>query len=80
MGNVTMHKDLLSAGETCIGGGMYQWDYTANRLLLEGKSYDYGRVKWSWIDRLILPSSLDGVSIYYEDLPLSDFVTLAYTR
>lgn len=73
-----MHKQLLAPGEACIGGGMYEWDHVRNRLLLSGKSYDFGRVKWSLIDTLQLPESLRGMDILYEDIPLSDFAAIAY--
>ncbi|MCF0218648.1 MAG: hypothetical protein HUK14_02595 [Muribaculaceae bacterium] len=77
-GNVALHRNLLSPGESCIGGGVYEFQPSANRMLLEGKSYDFGRVKWSWIDTLLVPSSLKGMEILYEDLPLTDFVNLKY--
>lgn len=73
-GNVNLHKDLLKADEWCIGGGMYEFDYVNMRMLLSGRSYDFGRVKWSHIDRLCLPESLRGMSLFYEDLPIKDFV------
>lgn len=77
-GNVHMHKDLLSDDEWCIGGGLYEWDYVRHRMLLSGKSYDFGRVKWSMVSTLLLPASLRGFDIFYEDIPLSDFAALAY--
>lgn len=76
LGNVALHRDLLRPGESCIGGGMYEFDYVNMRLLLSGRSYDYGRVKWSWIDHLVVDSSLSDISIYYEDLPITDFVPI----
>ncbi|MDE6320852.1 MAG: hypothetical protein K2L93_00980 [Muribaculaceae bacterium] len=80
LGNVAMHRDLLQPGESCIGGGMYEFDYVNMRLLLSGRSYDFGRVKWSWIDRLIVDASLSDISNYYEDLPITDFVPIAYAQ
>lgn len=77
-GNVTMHKDLLAPGEDCIGGGMYEFDHVGLRLLLWGNSYDFGRVKWSWIDTLRLPTSLRGMTILYEDLPLDNFTACTF--
>lgn len=77
-GDVNLHKDLLHPGEDCIGGGMYEFDTIGGRMLLWGKSYDFGRVKWTWIDTLILPATLRGLRLEYEDLPLSDFTTLTY--
>ena len=77
-GNVTMHRDLLDRGEECIGGGVYEFDYVANRMLLSGKSYDFGRVKWSWIDVLLVPPQLSGLEIMYEDLPVTNFVNIKF--
>jgi len=77
-GDVRLHKNLLLPGEDCIGGGMYEFDYPGSRMLLWGESYDFGRVKWSWLDTLILPSALRGLRIEYEDLPLTDFVSLEF--
>lgn len=77
-GDVTFHKDLLSAGEECIGGGMYEFDHIDSRMLLWGRSYDFGRVKWSWIDNLLLPASLQGLTIMYEDLPLEHFISYSF--
>ena len=34
LGMVYQHKDLLLAGERCIGGGYYRFDYVSNRLIL----------------------------------------------
>lgn len=77
-GNVSMHRDLLAPGEHCIGGGMYEFDYASARMLLYGKSYDFGRPKWADIDLLELPPALSGLDIAYEGIPLSDFVKIAY--
>ena len=77
-GNVGMHRDLLAPGEYCLGGGMYEFDHVGSRMLLYGKSYDFGRPKWADIDRLLLPSSLAGLAITYEDIPLQDFVGIDY--
>lgn len=77
-GDVNMHKDLLLPGEDCIGGGMYEFDYAGERMLLWGKSYDFGRVKWSFVDTLIIPENLQGLRIEYEDMLLSDLVEMRY--
>ncbi len=77
-GDVRLHKHLLMPGEDCIGGGMYEFDYTAGRMLLWGESYDFGRVQWSLINKLTLPGSLRGLRIEYEGLPLTDFVEIAF--
>lgn len=77
-GDVGLHKHLLKGGGSCIGGGVYEFDYVGGKMLLSGRSYDFGRVKWSYIDKLILPKALEGLSIYYEDLPIENFVATAY--
>ena len=77
-GDVMMHRDLLKAGEDCIGGGMYEFDWVNMTMRLSGRSYDFGRVKWGWLDELLLPAQREGVTVYYEDLPLSDFVKVSY--
>lgn len=43
LGRVNLHKELLLPGEYCLGGGFYEFDYVGGRLLLSGKSYDFGR-------------------------------------
>ena len=45
LGMVNQHKELLKSGDQCIGGGYYHFDYTANRILLDRASYDFGRQK-----------------------------------
>ncbi|MCD8387182.1 MAG: hypothetical protein LUD17_09870 [Bacteroidales bacterium] len=71
-GDVSMHKDLLAEDEYCLGGGYYDFDYVFNRLLLSGKSYDFGRPRWLKLDALQVPKSLEGLRILYEgiDLPI----------
>lgn len=49
IGSVKMHKDLLQPGDTCIGGGFWEVDYLSRRLILSGKSYDYGKPKWTFV-------------------------------
>ncbi len=73
-GDVNMHKDLLVPAEACIGGGEYEFDYLSSKMSLWGKSYDFGSVKWSFIDKLLLPECLRGIDIDYCELPISDFV------
>ncbi|MCM1140705.1 MAG: hypothetical protein NC453_19215 [Muribaculum sp.] len=65
LGMVNMHKDLLLPGDECIGGGYYQFDYVSNRLILDRKSYDYGKPKWHWLDVLKVPSVYRGLQIVY---------------
>ncbi len=68
MGMVDMHKDLLLQGEYCYGGGYYEFDFIGNRLLLSGKSYDFGEPKWNWLDSLKVPLSYRGLAIVYCDV------------
>ena len=65
-GDVTMHKDLLGPSDTCIGGGFYEFDYVSNRLLLTGRSYDFGYPQWDDIEVLRLPEALRGLAVLYE--------------
>lgn len=85
LGMVYMHKDLLLPGEECLGGGYYEFDYIGSRLLLSGKSYDFGRPKWNLVDAVIVPEVYRGLTIVYaagsdrEDaLPLTDYVAVRY--
>ena len=85
LGMVYMHKDLLHPGESCLGGGNYEFDYINSRLLLSGKSYDFGRPKWNLVDAVIVPEVYRGLSIVYSpdrdrdgELPLSDYVKVRY--
>lgn len=77
-GDVNLHKELLKSGEHCIGGGFYEIDPVAMRFNMYGRSYDFGRVKWDFVDTLILPETLRGLSPYYEDVPLGDFVPFRF--
>lgn len=77
-GDVNLHKDLLRDGEHCIGGGFYEIDPVNMRFNMYGRSYDFGRVKWDRVDTLILPASLRGLDVYYEDIPLGDFVAFRF--
>lgn len=67
LGMVTLHRELLMAHEDCLGGGFYEYDYVGNRLLLSGKSFDYGPPRWGKIDVLRVPESLRNVPIIYRD-------------
>ncbi len=77
-GDVNLHRDLLQPSDACLGGGFYEIDPVGIRLNLSGRSYDYGRVKWAEIDTLILPESLRGLTVYYEDIPVTEFVNLRH--
>ena len=37
IGVVHMHRDLLQPGDHPMGGGFWDIDYTANRLVLSGR-------------------------------------------
>ena len=67
LGMVTLHRDLLMAHEYCLGGGFYEFDYVSNRLVLSGKSFDYGLPQWSKIDVLKVPAEYRGMGIVYRD-------------
>lgn len=67
LGMVTLHRDLLMAYEDCLGGGFYEIDYVGNRLLLSGKSFDYGPPRWSKISVLKVPEAYRGTQIVYRD-------------
>lgn len=77
-GNVRLHKDLLECKEMCIGGGFYEFDYVSNGLLLTGKSYDFGRPKWHYIDTLKLPLVFQGLTMLYEGEDVRNFVKVEY--
>lgn len=77
-GDVNLHKELLREGEQCIGGGLYEFDPILMRFNMYGRSYDFGRVKWDWVDTLILPESLRGLQIFYEEIPICDFVPVRF--
>lgn len=77
-GDVNMHRDLLQPGDECIGGGTYEFDYINGRLCLSGKSYDYGRPKWDWIDTIIVPEVFRGLDITYDGIPLQHHITVRY--
>ena len=67
LGLVTLHRDLLMPHEQCLGGGFYEFDYVGNRLLLSGKSYDYGTPRWGKIEILKVPEAYRGMAIVYRD-------------
>ena len=67
LGMVTLHRDLLMAHEQCLGGGFYEFDYSGNRLLLSGKSFDYGPPRWGKIEILRIPEAYRDVPILYRD-------------
>ena len=67
LGMVTLHRDLLMEHEHCIGGGFYEFDYAGNRLLLSGKSFDYGPPRWGKVEILRVPEAFRDITIIYRD-------------
>lgn len=63
IGSVRMHKDLLQPDDTCIGGGFWEVDPISMRLLLSGKSYDYGKPKWNFLSSENSQACLNGHGI-----------------
>ena len=85
MGMVKRHEDLLIGDDVCIGGGYYQFDWTSNRLILDRKSYDFGRPRWHLLEILKVPEQLRGLRIIYtydddfhEDFIVSDELKIEY--
>lgn len=78
IGYVAMHKDLLLPNDTCIGGGYWEIDYASNRLLLSGRSYDYGKPKWNFVEgKLFVPRDYRGLSIEYSGDSMMDDVDVS---
>ena len=83
LGMVTLHRDLLMEHEDCLGGGFYEFDYVGNRLVLSGKSFDYGPPRWSKVEMLQVPEAYRGMGIIYRDarggeLELTAHFTISY--
>ena len=66
MGMVHLHEELLKGGEHCIGGGYFDIDANGKKILLYGKSYDFGPPLWNMIDTLKVPKEYAGYSILYK--------------
>ena len=66
MGMVDQHRDLLQPGDDCIGGGYYAFDYVANRIILDRRSYDFGRPKWHLLESLKVPATYRDMQIIYK--------------
>ncbi len=74
LGLVNMHRDLLLPGDSCAGGGFWDIDYTANRLTLSGRSFDYGEPQWGLLSTLFVPQAYRGMTIVYlGDTPHQNF-------
>ena len=85
LGMVNQHKDLLKPGDQCIGGGYYTFDFISNRILLDRKSYDFGRPKWHLLETLKVPSVYRGLRLvytynddYHDDFNVSEELTIEY--
>ncbi len=65
LGRVSLHKELLQSGEQCLGGGFYEFDYIGNRLLLSGRSYDFGYPRWGEFETLKVPEAYRGLQMVY---------------
>lgn len=85
LGMVNMHKDLLQYNEDCCGGGYYEFDYIGNRIVLTGRSYDFGSPLWSMFDALKVSSVYRGLRIVYvpidsyeDDFVVSDEIRIEY--
>ena len=83
LGMVTLHRDLLMMHEQCLGGGFYEYDYAGNRLILSGKSFDYGMPRWGKINVLQVPEAYSGIPIVYrdhwgEELNITDSFAIKY--
>ena len=86
LGMVNLHEHLLKPGDYCLGGGFYQFDYASNRLLLDGRSFDFGPPQWDMIDVLRVPSAYRGMQIVYrygsdshDDYVVSERLVVEYT-
>ena len=66
LGMVDQHKHLLKPGDKCIGGGYYRFDYVSNRIILDRRSYDFGRPQWHKLKVLKVPSIYRGMRIVYK--------------
>ncbi len=73
LGIVSLHKHLLEAGETCLGGGYYEFDYERAQLKLWGESSDYGRPQWDQLTTLRVPMPYRDLTIVYFPGSLTGF-------
>ncbi len=78
IGSVQMHKDLLLPNDTCIGGGFWEVDPISMKLLLSGKSYDYGKPKFNFVTgKLYVPKDYEGLRIEYNSDSLVDSLNVS---
>lgn len=68
-GNVYLHRELLPRGHaTCHGGGLWRIDNQAGRVILYGRSFDFGLPDFEFArrtNRNELPGSL-GYPMFYQ--------------
>lgn len=68
-GDVSLHRDLIPAGDdTCHGGGFWSIDNQKGKVILEGRSFDFGAPEFSFltkIDKDEIPGCL-GYPIFYK--------------
>lgn len=80
LGDVSLHKNLLSFDEDCLGGGYFEEDWSQKELYLSGASYDFGIPQWDTLrdlsDTLSVPDRYRGWTLRYhfEDQTLQDFI------
>ncbi|MGM9804606.1 MAG: hypothetical protein ACI308_10575 [Muribaculaceae bacterium] len=74
IGVVHMHRDLLQPGDHPMGGGFWHIDYTAGRLMLSRRSFDYGEPQWGVVTTLHVPKAYMSMRIVYEgEIPQLNF-------
>lgn len=68
-GNVYLHRELLPEGHTtCHGGGLWKIDNQSGRIILYGRSFDFGLPDFDCVKRISKaehPASL-GYPIFYQ--------------
>lgn len=68
-GNVFLHRELLPKGDdTCHGGGLWKVDNQNGRVILFGRSFDFGLPDFeyvTWVNRCVPPGSL-GYPMFYQ--------------
>lgn len=68
-GDVELHRYLIPYGDnTCHGGGLWRIDNQQGRIILSGRSFDFGPPEFCYLKRIdtsTLPASL-GYPIFYQ--------------
>lgn len=77
-GNVFLHRDLLPKGHTtCYGGGLWKVDNQNGRIILYGRSFDFGSPDFSeakWVSKGEMPGSLGYPMFYQRSFADEDFL------